>query len=235
MAGARGPRHRSRGHAARNRSRSTLARGRSRSRRCGSSTSSPSCPSPSGTESRAGRHASRRRCSRAASTSSAFTRFPDSRPARRSGSIPRAPTCCSPHDPQRPEKRHDLARAVAGAVPLLTLGDRSGRGSAVGQRGQRRAPAVGARGLRDWRCSRRSRATYRCSRPRPGSRQSSSTAWRAPTAGRSSSTRGAQALAPHLAAADPRIAGPRARRASTPPIGWPPQVVAAWRELGSNG
>ena len=54
-----------------------------------------------------------------------------------------------PADPARPEKRYDRALAVAGDVPLLTLGAvEPEQRAAVGQRGQCRARSLRARELR---------------------------------------------------------------------------------------
>ena len=51
-----------------------------------------------------------------------FRPIPREEARRRLGLDPRGPYLLFPHDPSRPLKRHDRALAVAGDVPLLTLG-----------------------------------------------------------------------------------------------------------------
>jgi teichuronic acid biosynthesis glycosyltransferase TuaC len=50
-----------------------------------------------------------------------FSRIPRAEARRALGLDPSGPYLLFPSDPARPEKRHDLARQVAGQVPLLTL------------------------------------------------------------------------------------------------------------------
>jgi glycosyltransferase involved in cell wall biosynthesis len=149
------------------------------------------------------------------------------------GLDPHGPYLLFPADPARPEKRHDLARALAGEVPLLTLGtvdpsqvplwvnaanavlipsDREGFGLAV---------------LEALACDVPVLATPVGIAPEALDRISGTVCapfeldfWRA-------------ALAPHLAAADPRVQG-RARAASYSSDLMAARVVEAWGRLLSR-
>lgn len=147
------------------------------------------------------------------------------------GLDPEGPYLLFPADPARPEKRHDRALAVAGDVPLLTLGgvdpaevplwvnaanavlipsDREGFGLAVLEALACKVPvlatpvgiaATAVAGVSGAVC-----APFDAGR------------WR-------------EALAPHLAAADPRVDGrERAEKFSAQRMAQ--EVVAAWRSLG---
>ena len=149
------------------------------------------------------------------------------------GLDPEGPYLLFPHDPTRPVKRHDLARAAAGQVPLLTLGNTDPAevplwvnaanavllpsewesfGTAVLEALACDVPVLATptgiapvvlNGLDGTYCG-----TFELD------------AWRA-------------ALAPHLAAEDPRVDG-RERAADYSSDRMAARVVAAWRELRSD-
>ena len=160
-----------------------------------------------------------------------FRPIPRAEARARLGLDPDGPYLLFPHDPSRPLKRYDRAVEAAGDVPLLTLGGvppdevpywinaanavlvpsaAEGFGLAVIEALACGVPAFGTPG-----------------RDPPGR---AATGSRAPTARRGIATPGATALAPHLAAADPRVDGrPRAELFSADAMA--ARVVEAWRDL----
>jgi teichuronic acid biosynthesis glycosyltransferase TuaC len=146
------------------------------------------------------------------------------------GLDPAGPFLLFPADPRRPEKRHDRAMAAAGEVPLLALGEVDparvplwvNAANAVLVPSDRES--FGLATLEALACDVPVLATPvgiapEALRDLPGTLCApfEESAWRA-------------ALAPHLAEADPRIAGrARAERFSTDRMA--ADVVAAWRSL----
>jgi teichuronic acid biosynthesis glycosyltransferase TuaC len=159
-----------------------------------------------------------------------FRRIPRAEARQRLGLDPRGPYLLFPHEPSRPLKRFDRAQEAAGDVPLLTLGgvpaeevpywinaanavvvpsEDEGMGLAVIEASACDVPAfgtpVGAHPV--------ALAGIAGSACLPWDRD----AWRS-------------ALAPHLAAADPRVDGrPAAERFSADRMA--ARVVEAWRAL----
>jgi teichuronic acid biosynthesis glycosyltransferase TuaC len=159
-----------------------------------------------------------------------FQPIPRAQARSQLGLDPRGPYLLFPADPARPEKRYDLARAVAGDTPLLALGavvpeevplwvnaanavvipsDREGFGLAVLEALACDVPVLATpvgiapdalANLRGTLCRRFERE-----------------AWRA-------------ALEPHLAAADPRVAG-RSRAEPFSSDRMAARVVEAWERL----
>ena len=150
------------------------------------------------------------------------------------GLDPEGPYLLFPHDPSRPVKRHDLALAAAGAVPLLTLGrtDPSEVPLWVNAANAVLLPSewesFGTAVLEALACNVPVLATPTGIAPVVLDGLAGTycgrfelDAWRA-------------ALAPHLAAEDPRVQG-RERAVEYSSDRMAARVVAAWRELGSNG
>lgn len=163
-----------------------------------------------------------------------FRPIPRAQARRRLGLDPDAPCLLFPADPARPEKRFDRAQAVAGAIPLLTLGDvdpeqvplwvnaanavlvpseREGFGLAVLEALACDVPVLATpvgiaplalSGLAGTHC-----APFDADR------------WQA-------------ALAPHLATADPRVAG-RARAELFSAERMAERVLVAWRAIAAEG
>ena len=149
------------------------------------------------------------------------------------GLDPDTPCLLFPADPARPGKRHDRAAEVAAGAGRAAA-DRRRRGprrdAAVGQRRERRARALRPRGLR----ARRARgARLRRARARHAHRASTTSSCPGSTARcarRTTATAGPPRVAPHLAAADPRVAGrDRAELYGARPMAR--RVLEAWREL----
>ncbi len=149
------------------------------------------------------------------------------------GLDPDGPYLLFPHDPSRPVKRHDLARAAAGDVPLLTLGniDPAEVPLWVNAANAVLLPSewesFGTAVLEALACDVPVLATPTGIAPAVLSGVAGTYcgvfeigAWRA-------------ALAPHLAADDPRVHG-RERAADYCTDRMAAQVVAAWRELRSE-
>jgi glycosyltransferase involved in cell wall biosynthesis len=149
---------------------------------------------------------------------------------RELGLDPEGPYLLFPADPARPEKRHDLALAAAGGVPLLSLGDVDparvplwvNAANAVLVPSDRES--FGLATLEALACDVPVLATPVGVAPEalagvPGTLCApfNLAAWR-------------DALAPHLAAADPRIAG-RARAEPYSSDTLARRVLAAWRSL----
>ena len=201
-------------------------------RRC---SRSPPCPPPSRARSAAtcpapGPAGASPSC-RWASRSTASARSRARRRARGSGSTPPAPTCCSRTIPSRPLKRFDRAREAAGDVPLLHDGPRPARrGPVLDQRRERRARPVRGRGLRPLgdRGARVRRAGVR--RHRSGSIRSRCTAIDGAFCEEWDAERWRAALAPVLAAPDPRVDG-RARAELFSADRMADRVVEAWRAI----
>ena len=170
------------------------------------------------------------RSSRAASTSTRFRPIPRAEARERLGLDPAGPYLLFPHETSRPLKRFDRAREVAGDMPLLTLGgvpaeevpywinaanavvvpsQDEGMGLAVIEASACEVPAfgtpVGAHAV-----------------ALAGIEGSACLEW--------DRERGATALAPHVAAPDPRVDGrPAAERFSADRMA--ARVVAAWQAL----
>jgi glycosyltransferase involved in cell wall biosynthesis len=152
---------------------------------------------------------------------------------RQLGLNPDGPYLLFPADPARPEKRHDRARAAAGDVPLLTLGDVDparvplyvNAANAVLVPSEREG--FGLAVLEALACDVPVLATPVGVHPRALHNVAgtlcapfSAAAWRA-------------ALAPHLTTADPRITG-RARAQEYSSDVMAARVLDAWRELLTN-
>jgi teichuronic acid biosynthesis glycosyltransferase TuaC len=151
------------------------------------------------------------------------------------GLEPRGPYVLFPSDPRRPEKRHDRAIAVAGEVPLLTLGDVEpatvplwvNAANALLVPSEREGFGLGV--LEALACEVPVLATPVGIAPQVLTGLAGTycdefhvDSWR-------------RALAPHLETADPRLSGGRARAEQFSSDAMSAKVLAAWEALLRDG